>query len=253
MGPGPDGACQLRINENTMKIGYRAVDKEDIGRFPVDLVQISYWKTFGPDIAQIKKIASRCRELEVRYVMHPVFTPLSETRAGLREKNLEELTTLARMADLGMIVHDETNPDRSRLSGERMAQYRKTLEMISSSCPVSIENAVNTLDIDWFWNELGGSITLDIGHFESAGIDPIKKVQSLPEDLLDRVEYVHMHRKNGPHGGVIDHWPLTDDCREVQAMKELFRRKKNLAVILEINEMDQLGESLEILQKIRAD
>lgn len=232
-----------------MKVGYRVANRNDVGRFPADLVQVSYWKRFGPDLVHIKEIVSRCRELGIPYVLHPVFTPLSETLPELRDNNTKELSDFARMADLGMIVHDETLPDGNRLSGERLAQYQETLKHLLSLCPISIENANKTSDIDWFWNKMGGSITLDMGHFESSDIDSVHKVQSLPQDLLDRVDYVHMHRKNGEHGGILDHWPLTEDCPEVRALQELIRRKKEVSVILEINEIDQVGESLDILKR----
>ncbi len=232
-----------------MKIGYRVVEIDDVGKYPADLVQISYWKTFGPDLDQVKKIALRCRELSIPYVIHPVFTPLSETRPDLSEKNLEELMMLAGLADLGMILHDETLPGGGRLSGERLAQYQTNLKRLSLRCPVSIENANNTSDIDWFWQEIGGSITLDMGHFESSGIDSAEKVKSLPDEILERVNYVHMHRKNGDHGGILDHWPLTENCREVHAFSELARRKRDVSIILEVNEMDQVGESLDILYR----
>jgi sugar phosphate isomerase/epimerase len=232
-----------------MKIGYRVVEFNDVGRYPADLVQISYWRTFGPDLNQVRKIASRCRELTIPFVIHPVFTPLSETRPDLRKKNIDELNLLADLTDLGMILHDETVPGGGRLFGERLAQYQETLKTLSLSCPVSIENANNTEDIDWFWQEISGSITLDLGHFESSGIDSVEKIKSLPNPILNRVDYVHIHRKNGDHGGILDHWPLTEDCREVQAFRELARRKRDLSVILEVNEMDQVGESLDILKR----
>jgi len=234
-----------------VKIGYRVAAKEDINRYPADLVQISYWKRFGPSLEEIREMASACREISLSYVIHPVFTPLSETRPGLREENLMELTALAEMADLGLILHDETGRNGDRLSGRRLKQYRETLERLSSLCPLSIENANNTRDIDWFWREMGGSITLDMGHFESSGIDSVQKVRSLPKEFLNRLDYVHMHRKNGDHGGILDHWPLTRNCREVHALEALLQRKKGISVILEVNEMDQVGESLNILEGIR--
>ena len=82
-----------------MKIGYRVAELHDVGKYTADLVQISYWKRFGPDLNQVRKIAYRCRELSIPYVIHPVFTPLSEIRKDLREKNLDELTMLADLAD----------------------------------------------------------------------------------------------------------------------------------------------------------
>jgi hypothetical protein len=48
-----------------------------------------------------------------------------------------------------------------------------------------------------------------------------------------------------------DHWPLTRDCREVMALRELLRRKRNVAVLPEINDPDSMGESLVILREPR--
>jgi sugar phosphate isomerase/epimerase len=236
-----------------MEIGYRVAFKNEVGCFPADLVQISYWKRFGPTLEQIEETVGRCQTLGVRYVIHPVFTLLSETRPGHREKNREELTRLATLTDLGLIVHDETLPGGARLKDKDLEAYRNTLEYLKGLCPVSVENATNTADIEWFWREMGGPITLDVGHFEASGIDSIEKMDALPEAFLSRVDYVHMHHNNGKHGDgkITDHWPLTVECREVQALRKLLRRKQNVSVILEVNEMEQLGESLAILHEIR--
>jgi sugar phosphate isomerase/epimerase len=233
-----------------IKIGTRVAGPEEVGKVPVDLIQISYWKRFGPDLAGIEKAVARCREMQIPYVIHPVFTPLSEIRPDLRIKNRKELITLAQWADLGMILHDEILPDGGRLSGEHLREYRESVKLLSSYCPLSIENANNTWDIDWFWQEMGGSITLDLGHFEASGIDSVRKVRSLSEEVIARVDYVHMHHKNGERGGLVDHWPLTENCREVSALRELVQRKKDFSVILEINETDRLEESLAIIRKI---
>lgn len=236
-----------------MKIGYRVAFKEEVGAHRADLVQISYWKRFGPTLKQVEETAARCRELDVPYVIHPVFTPLSETRPEYRKQNLEELTRLARLTDLGLIVHDETMAGGERLTGEQLIQYEETLAYLRTLCPVSLENATNTLDIDWFWNQLTGAITIDLGHFEASGIDSVERMVSFTEDLLSRVDYVHMHRNNGKHGdgSITDHWPLTESCPEVEALKALLHRKKDLSVILEVNELDQMGKSLSILSQLR--
>ena len=233
-----------------MKIGYRVAYKDEVGTHPADLVQISYWKRFGPTLEEVEETAARCRELKLPYVIHPVFTPLSETRPAHREKNLKELTRLARLTDLGLIVHDETMPGGERLTGERLLQYQETLTYLTTLCPVSLENATNTVDIDWFWRRIPGPITLDLGHFEASGVDSVQRMATLPESLLSRVNYVHMHRNNGKHGdgNITDHWPLTESCAEVGALRTLLRRKKDLLVILEVNELDQMGESLSILR-----
>ena len=40
-------------------------------------------------------------------------------------------------------------------------------------------------------------------------------------------------------------------CKEMQALRELLKRKSDISVILELNEVDQIGESLELLAEIR--
>ncbi len=234
-----------------MQLGYRIAKKEEVGLYQADLVQISYWKRFGPDLNEIKEMAARCRNGGIRFVIHPVFTMLSETRPAPREENLEELLLLAELADLGLIVHDEVGPGGSRLSEEGLAAYGETLAQLRAYCPVSIENASNTSDIDWFWDQFDGTVTVDLGHFESSDIDSIAKMKSLPPAIVDRVDYVHIHRKNGDHGGILDHWPLTEDCAELAALKVLVRRKPQLAAILEVNEMEEVGGNLQMLSQVR--
>lgn len=70
-----------------------------------------------------------------------------------------------------------------------------------------------------------------------------------PEEV-GRIEFVHMHRNNGLHGGITDHWPLRPDCREVRALRKLLARRSDVSVILELNEVEQIGESLDILRSL---
>jgi len=69
--------------------------------------------------------------------------------------------------------------------------------------------------------------------------------------LLSRVEYIHLHRNNGLRGGLTDHWPITRKCREVNALKELLKKKSDIKVILEINETEEIEENLRILGELR--
>ncbi len=234
-----------------MQLGYRLSKKEEVGLYRADLVQISYWKRFGPNLNEIKETAARCRDRGIRFVIHPVFTMLSEIRPAHREKNLEELLTLAELADLGLIVHDEVRPGGARLPEERLAAYGIALEQLRAHCPVSIENAGNTNDIGWFWEKFDGAVTVDLGHFESSGIDSMSKMKALPTAIVDRINYVHIHRKNGDHGGIMDHWPLTEDCAELAALEVLVKRKPQLAAILEVNEMEEVGRNLQMLAELR--
>jgi sugar phosphate isomerase/epimerase len=116
---------------------------------------------------------------------------------------------------------------------------------------ISFENATHVADVRWFWDNYAESITFDIGHAEVAGLDSIAFVRSLDDETVGKIEYVHVHRNNGLHGGITDHWPLTPGCREVEALRELLRRKSGIGVILELNETEQIGESLRILRHLR--
>jgi hypothetical protein len=60
-----------------------------------------------------------------------------------------------------------------------------------------------------------------------------------------------MHRNGALRGGLTDHWPLLPGCRELQALRELLKRKRDVGVILEINETWETGTSLSLLRELR--
>ncbi len=191
-----------------------------------------------------------CRAHNISYVIHPVDYWLSELRPERRKTTMDDLRTMARHADLALIVHDEALKGRKRLTQETADAYRQALLELSLLCPVSIENATNSRDIKWFWREFTTSITLDIGHLEVEGIDSIEFVKTLEPTYLDRIDFVHMHRVNGIRGGIRDHWGLTEDCRELRALKHLMGRKKGLKVILEVIEVEDVERSLQLLRTL---
>jgi hypothetical protein len=78
-------------------------------------------------------------------------------------------------------------------------------------------------------------------------------VRSLNRATIEKIHFVHMHRNNGLHGGITDHWPILPDCREYRALRELLRRKPHVSVLLEINEIEKIGESLKFLDMLRSD
>ena len=86
---------------------------------------------------------------------------------------------------------------------------------------------------------------------ESSGLDSVRFVEALSAETVSKIEFVHIHRNNGLHGGITDHWPITPDCREVTALKELIGIKPDVSVILEINEVDELDDSLQVLAALR--
>lgn len=235
-----------------MVYGYRVVREEEIGLYPAGLIQISVYRGFREGIDHMLKAVSACRTSNLRYVIHPVGYFLSETRANQRAKMMQEMRNIARNVDVALIVHDENTPWGTRLEGIYEEAYREALFELSDICPVSIENANNTHDIEWFWKKFATSVTLDIGHVEAAGIDSVRFVRELEADTIDKLGFVHLHRYNGLHdSGLRDHWGLLDDCRELKALRYLLKRKEDIAVILEIiNDSENLGESLKILEKL---
>lgn len=233
-----------------MQIGYRVTKKEEIGLYPADLVQISIYNGWGMGVEGLEELTSLCRGKGIRYVIHPVNFFLSETRPEERRETMEVLRRAAGLADMAMILHDERVPPGSRLYGLWDKYYREALEEMEAICRVSIENATNSHDVEWFWRNYTSSITIDIGHLEAAGINAEKWVKDLSSDLLDKVEYIHLHRNNGLRGGLTDHWPITRKCREVKALDGLLKRKSDIKVILEVNETEELEGNLDILREI---
>ena len=234
-----------------MIYGYRVVKEDEVGLYPASLIQISVYRGFREDIDHVLKAASACRSLNLRYVIHPVGYFISETRKDHRARTLEFMRTIAHEVDLALIVHDEATPWGTRLEGVFEKTYRKTLLELSEICPLSIENANNNHDIEWFWRRFANSITLDIGHLEAVGINSVKFVKGLGEDLIEKLNFVHIHRYNGPHGtGLRDHWSLLKDCRELKALKCLLERKRDIGVILEIIDVENLEESLKLLEML---
>ncbi len=191
-----------------------------------------------------------CRSAHIRYVIHPVEYTLSEVRPERRKILMDDLRVMAERADLALIVHDESMPGGKRLADEETDAYRQSLLELSRLCVVSIENAGANKDVTRFWREYAESITLDMGHLEVAGIDSIKFVKSLDSDILEKIDFIHMHRVNGVRGGIRDHWGLTEDCRELIALKELLARKRGLRLILEIIEAEDVEKSLDLLRSL---
>lgn len=233
-----------------MIFGYRITTKEEVGLYEAALVQISIYNGWGMGVEGLEEITSLCREKKIRYVIHPVNFFLSETRERERRETMEVLRKVARLTDMAMILHDERVPPGSRLFGLWDKYYREALGELEGICKVSIENAINSHDVEWFWRNYASSITIDIGHLEAAGINAQKWVKDFPSDLLDKVEYIHLHRNNGLRAGLTDHWPIKKGCRELKALESLLKRKSDIKVILEVNETEAMEENLRILREL---
>ena len=230
-----------------MQIGTRVHSPQEVNQWDTDILQISVYYGIGDNVTQIRKCVEVCKERQKRYVIHPVLYSL------FHRKMFRDLKVMADLADIAIILHDEKTSDWKRLTGEYETTFRELLNELQSVTTVSFENAADTRDVVWFWNTYADSITFDLGHVELAGMDSIQFVKSLDKAIIDKIQYVHVHRNNGWRNGPPDHWYLTPDCREVQALKELLKRKSDVGVLLEINETEKTEESLEILRKIRAE
>jgi len=245
-----------------MKIGYRIIRPEDVGTQPVRFAQISLWRVADWGVAagdqgvtEAIETARVCRKLGIRTVFHPLEYPLTNKHAA---QTLEVMRRLAAAADLGIIIHDEGGAGGKRLTTAEAERYEQHVGEMSRLCHVSIENSYNSGDISWFWERFvlpapnNLSLTLDIGHLELAGIDSVDFVKNMPNDLIDRTTFVHMHHHD-PAGqrAVKDHRPLLLGCREIQALKELLKRKQDLWVILELDAKEEgMRRSIELLKNL---
>ncbi len=219
-----------------MQLGYRIIRPADVGTQPLNFVQISLWRQANWGVSEGEQAvteaietASVCRTRGIRSVFHPLDYPLTNAEAG---RTMAVMRRLAAASDLGFIIHDEGG-NHSRLSDSEAEQYEKNVRELANLCPVSIENSYNSGDITWFWERFvltapqAVTITLDIGHLELAGIDSLSFVRSMPQQLLDRIVFVHMHHHDPQDAHLVkDHKPLVDGCREIEALKALNVRKR---------------------------
>jgi sugar phosphate isomerase/epimerase len=242
----------IRFGENRSGIqcAYRVTQPHEIGLFSADFLQVSVFRRWPNALETMLKTVDACRSANIRYVIHPVEYSLCELRPEHRRIIMDDLHVMALHTDLALIIHDESTQAGKRLTNEAADAYRQGLAELSRLCVVSIENAGANKDVKWFWREYAESITLDIGHLEIAGIDSVDFVATLEPDLLEAIDFVHLHRVNGLRGGIRDHWGLTEGCRELRALEELLARKKGLRVILEIIEAEDLEKSLNLLRSL---
>jgi hypothetical protein len=228
-----------------MNIGTRIIYPDEVGLWDVDLLQISVYHGMKDNVEVMKKCVGRCREKGIRYVIHPIQYSLPNGEMFI------DLQEMAEWSDLALILHDEKGPDWQRIRGEHRTNFKRLVSELQSVTPISFENATDTKDVVWFWNNYAESITLDIGHVELAGIDSIEFIKSLDKAIIEKIQYVHLHRNNGWRNGLTDHWYITPDCQEMKALRELLRIKQDICIILEVNETEKIGENLEILKALR--
>jgi sugar phosphate isomerase/epimerase len=245
-----------------MQLGYRIIRPQDVGTHSLQFAQISLWRTANWGVADGERavkeaieIARACKARGIRTVYHPLEYPLANEHAS---QTVDVMRRLAAATDLGIIIHDEGGAGRKRLPAEEEATFERNLREISSFCHVSIENSFNSSDVTWFWERFAVptsdnvSITLDIGHLELAGVDSIAFVRNMPQHLIDHMRFVHMHHHNELElRRVKDHRPLLPDCREIEALKVLLKRKRDVWVILELDAAeDGMRQSIELLKNL---
>jgi sugar phosphate isomerase/epimerase len=227
-----------------MKAGTRILYPEEVEWWDADILQISVYNGMDRNLEIMRSSAQKCRESGARFVIHPVGYSL------FNGETIDDLKEMAEMTDIALILHDERSDEGGRISGQHVKRFRDVLDGLKAVSDISFENAVNTADVKWFWNNFAESVTLDIGHVESAGLDSVEFVRSLDHGIIDKLQFVHMHRNNGLRGGITDHWPLIPDCMELRALRELLNLKSDISVILEINELEIIGESLKLLREL---
>lgn len=228
-----------------MRVGTRIVYPDEAGRWDAEILQISVYRGKKNNLNIMKNCVSMCRELGIRYVTHPIEYSI------LDRENFSEIKLMAENTDLALILHDEKNPDRSRLTGNYGQIFSKLIEELISITCVSFENATDTGDVLWFWENYADSVTLDIGHIESSGINSVEFIKSLDNTVIKKIQYVHIHRNNGLHEGITDHWPLHPNCRELKALRELLLKKSDIGVILEINDPNMIEDNLQLLKTLK--
>jgi len=246
-----------------MELGYRIIRPDDVGKYSLSFAQISLWRTANWDVAEGEEavrqaiaIAQTCKTRGIRTVFHPLEYPLTNA-AG--PQTLDVMRRLAAASDLGIIVHDEGNAGGMRLMAAEAGMYEKNVMEISGLCHLSIENSYNSGDSTWFWERFvvpapsDVSITLDIGHLELAGLDSVSFIRDLPQRLVERITFVHLHHHDaGEPRAVKDHKPLVSGCREIEALKVLLARKSDVRVVLELDAAeDGMGRSIELLEQLR--
>lgn len=228
-----------------MIIGTRILYPEEVGTWDAELVQISVYQGMEGNLDLMKGCVHACREAEMPFVIHPVGYSL------LQENTLPDILEMAGHADLALILHDEKSADGRKLEGRRADRFRDILKDLTSLTHISFENATDTKNVQWFWDTFAESITLDIGHIESSGLDSFTFVTSLDETSIRKVQFVHIHRNNGLHGGITDHWAINKSCREVKALRELLTMHPDVSVIIEVNETETITECLDLLRTLR--
>lgn len=229
-----------------MLAGYRIVSPDELGVWSGDFVQISVYKWLDNRMSLMTECIKRCRDSNTNYVVHPVgYELLNEGYEGLAE-----IDQMAMNSDWALIIHDERNSNGERLGNAEQKKFRQILDRFNEHSPITIENAASTADAPWFWNTFAKSITLDIGHIEASGLNSVDYINSLDEKTINKIDYVHLHRKGEWRSGLIDHWPITPECRELRALGVLLVKRPDVRVILELNETQGTGENLELVRQL---
>jgi len=228
-----------------MLAGYRVVSPEEVGFWPGDFVQVSCYKWLDNRMALMNECIKRCRTQGIPYVIHPVGYELLKSN----KEELEEVREMAMKAGWALLLHDERT-DGARIHGKDIGRLWKIINELERHTMLSFENAASTEDAPWFWKTFADSVTVDIGHIEASGFDSVGYIESLDGDIIEKVHYVHLHRKGPFRSGLIDHWPVKAGCRELDALRVLLGKRPDARVILELNEVEETGENLNLVRSL---
>ncbi|MBI5184678.1 MAG: hypothetical protein HZA01_02995 [Nitrospinae bacterium] len=241
---------EFGVDLRAMDLGFRISDNSYFNEFDLKFVQISVWHKGPADVERVRSLSDEVKKSGKRFVIHPFSLCLSETRKEERKYYLDMLERYARIADLGLILHDETVPGVGRLGGIWEEAYTEALSRIKKICPVSIENGTDCRNVVRFWKTFAGSIVFDIGHFEVAGMDCTGVMDEMGPGLLGKLDYIHLHRKGDLREGmgIRDHWPLEEGCPELAVLKRLLELRPGAKVILEVDGKADLAQSLKVLK-----
>jgi hypothetical protein len=129
-----------------MIIGSRVLYPEEVSSWNAEIFQISVYRGMKKNLEHMKNCALKCREVGKPYVIHPVSYFL------LDEMMLEDIREMAKWSDCALILHDEKSLAGGRLEGKDKSRFKNNLQEITSITDVSFENATDTGDVQWFWD-----------------------------------------------------------------------------------------------------
>jgi len=228
-----------------MKIGVRVTSPEQLMLWQPEAVQISLYKNNSNNLRILKDCVCLCKHKGIHYVIHPVSYDL------LDDNDFVEIMKIAEWTNGDLILHDVCSSNGEPLKEKEIMELKKRLTELQTMTKISFENAIACNDVIWFWENFAHSITLDIGHLEVKGFDSMQFVEALNEDIIKKIDYVHIHKCVKMETHTVDHLPLEKDCKELRTLEALLARKPSVTVFLEINDIQQIENSMWLLTELK--